>query len=334
MKRSRKPWLVLAVIVALTAACSDPSGEVAEVPPPIAPGAPGYDLAAETALPETAPQEWDDLHNLYRLSENVISGGEPLGEGALERLAEMGVKTILSVDGKTPDVATAEKLGMRYVHVPIQYKGITAEERARIAKTFRELPGPFFVHCFHGKHRGPAAAAIGRIVLDGAPRERALAEMRQWCGTSPKYGGLYETIARSEIPAASETAALDWDFPAEHRFDGFRQTMVELTRAWDLLVAAAKRGFRPDPEHPDVDARNEAAKLRDMFLAGEGFAAEDGRPEDFLVWMRESTTAARELHEAMAHAVEGDVDATAEAKAALDALKQGCGSCHNVYRND
>ena len=48
----------------------------------------------------------------------------------MKRLADMGVKTILSVDGKTPDVEAAKKLGMRYVHVPIQYRGITESERA------------------------------------------------------------------------------------------------------------------------------------------------------------------------------------------------------------
>ena len=33
----------------------------------------------------------------------------------------------------------------------------------------------------------------------------ALAEMRQWCGTSPKYEGLYAVVASGAIPAAGET---------------------------------------------------------------------------------------------------------------------------------
>ena len=72
-------------------------------------------------------------------------------------------------------------------------------------KTFRELDGPFYVHCFHGKHRGPAAAAaLGRIAVDGVPREQAIAEMRQWCGTSEKYEGLYRTIAEVLRPDAED----------------------------------------------------------------------------------------------------------------------------------
>ena len=48
--------------------------------------------------------------------------------------------------------------------------GINEDEIAMIAKTFREVEGPFYVHCYHGKHRGPAAAAIGRVALDGLGR--------------------------------------------------------------------------------------------------------------------------------------------------------------------
>ena len=40
-------------------------------------------------------------------------------------IADMGVKTILSVDGKIPDAEEAAKYGIRYVHVPIRYGGIT-----------------------------------------------------------------------------------------------------------------------------------------------------------------------------------------------------------------
>ena len=131
-----------------------------------------YEAAALLRLPETPPENHPALHNVYALSENIISGGEPENEEAFRILQDMGVRTILSVDGKVPDAALAERYGMKYVHVPIQYKGITAAEVAQITKTFREQEGPFYVHCFHGKHRGPAAAAqLGRLVLDGIARE-------------------------------------------------------------------------------------------------------------------------------------------------------------------
>ena len=91
-----------------------------------------------------------DLHNVYRLSANIVSGGEPHSEEALKKIADMGVKTVLSVDGKVPDQQTAAKYGLRYVHVPIGYDGITKEQALRIVKAVRISEGPIFVHCHHG----------------------------------------------------------------------------------------------------------------------------------------------------------------------------------------
>ena len=126
----RTQSLLLTVLGA--AACSSPSDapssevhtsvNAPDVPPPITLTTSAYDAATEVSLPKLAPVETDGLHNVYRLSDDIISGSEPHGEAALEDIARMGVKTILSVDGKVPDAETAEKYGMRYVHVAIQYK--------------------------------------------------------------------------------------------------------------------------------------------------------------------------------------------------------------------
>jgi protein tyrosine phosphatase (PTP) superfamily phosphohydrolase (DUF442 family) len=329
-----RPMLVAALLALLLAACGqDPIGGGApvgsghaDVPPPLPAGPAAYEVAGSVALPRVAPEDHHDLHNVFHLSERVISGSEPHGEEAIRRIAAMGVKTILSVDGAVPDAETAAKYGMRYVHVPIQYRGITREELLQIAKTFRELPGPFFVHCFHGKHRGPAAAALGRVLLDGASREQAVAEMRQWCGTSPKYAGLYEVIARGDLPSVATTSAYAFDFPAAHSYRGFRHLMIELARAFDNVTYASKRSWAPDPEHPDLDARNESAKLLD--LLAKSLALPDERPGDFQAWLRESTEAAATLREALqdgAHEAAGR---------ALEAVRQRCEACHAAYRND
>ncbi|MCA9003240.1 MAG: hypothetical protein KDB61_15055, partial [Planctomycetes bacterium] len=154
-------------------------GTQAESTAPMDAGTDVLAVAQNFSLTPAQPTEFPGLHNVFHLSENIVSGGEPHGREALETIAKMGVKTILSVDGKIPDAATAAELGMRYVHIPIQYSGIDENEWLEIAKTFREVEGPFYVHCFHGKHRGPAAAEVGRLILDGISREHALAEMYQ-----------------------------------------------------------------------------------------------------------------------------------------------------------
>jgi protein tyrosine phosphatase (PTP) superfamily phosphohydrolase (DUF442 family) len=316
-------------MVILVPACGSGKGDAPpEAPPPLQGVGSAYDLAGKRKLEDTAPRELPGLHNVFHLSEHIISGAEPGGEEAFERLASMGVKTILSVDGKAPDREAAARHGMRYVHVPIHYSGISDDELVRIAKTFRETEGPFFVHCYHGKHRGPAAAAVGRLVLDGAPREQAIAEMRQWCGTASKYEGLYETLASGEIPSTEETAGYRWDFPATHPLGGFRNAMVEMARHWDNLVALHKRDWKADPEHPDVDARSEAAKLADLIARANGLDRVKESPEDFREWMDTSVEQSGRLLQSLG-AGEG-----ATAAKALRVLKQTCGSCHASYRNE
>lgn len=323
MTRTLLPWLLVAVL----AACESTT-PAQEAPPPLKGVTNAYQAAGEPALAKTAPEDSPGLHNVYRLSDRIISGSEPHGEEAFQRLEAMGVRTILSVDGKVPDKAAAARHGMRYVHVPIQYSGISEDELARIAKTFRETEGPFFVHCFHGKHRGPAAAAVGRLVLDGAPREQALAEMRQWCGTSWKYEGLYQTVASGEMPSSAASARYAWDFPAAHPLGGFRQAMVEIARHWDNLVALQKGDWKVDPKHPDIDPRNEADKLAGLYHRANGLDEVKKAPEDFRDWMQTSVEASMKLMQAL------EQDESAKASKALRVLKQSCGSCHASYRNE
>lgn len=290
-----------------------------------------YEAAAKVELPDTKPEDHASVHNVFQLGPTLWSGSEPHDEEAFQILKAKGVRTILSVDGKVPDQQLAAKYGMRYVHVPIQYKGITADEIAKIAKTFREIEGPFFVHCFHGKHRGPAAAAIGRLVLDGVPRETAIAEMHR-CGTSKSYEGLYQTVAHATIPSASETSAMDWDFPAASPLDGIAGAMVEVSRADDHLKAMSKHEWRPDPSHPDGNALNEATKLLGVFERSVAMSEVQQQPEDFRQWMADSITGARSLRDAL-QALKDGKGRTADADAAYKAVSKTCTACHDVYRN-
>jgi len=292
-----------------------------------------YDRAAVLKLPERKPDDRDGLHFLYPLSDDLISGSEPEGESAFRRLAEMGVKTILSVDGKTPEVELAAKYGIRYVHIPIQYKGITDEEMMRIAKFYREAQGPVYTHCFHGNHRGPASIAVGRIVRDGATREQAIAEMRQYCGTSPKYEGLYLAIAKGKIPTEGETASFPYEFKSAQPFKGIRKGMVEAARSFDPLKEMSKTGWKPDAEHPDLDASNESAKLAGLFAAMQDSDESRGQPADHRRWMETSAKESAALKDLLAKSKKGDAAAGKEAVEVFRRLDKSCNDCHAVYRN-
>ena len=292
-----------------------------------------YETAMRVSLPPEDPEEFDGLHNVFRLSERIVSGSEPHGQAAFERISDMGVKTIVSVDGKIPDAEAAAALGMRYVHVPTQYKGMTKVELAELAKTFRELEGPFYVHCFHGKHRGPAAAAIGRIVLDGVDRQTAISEMRQYCGTSSSYEGLYRDVATAYLPSEKETDAMEFDFPAERVPKGVTGSMVAISRANDNLDLLAKRSFAADPEHPDLDAGNEAEQLLQAFESALTLDEVENGPRDYRGWFQDARDGSQALVESLRGLERGEVGSVERAGLSWKAVKASCTDCHRVYRN-
>jgi len=324
----------LALVAGLAAlpACQQ-AGPSQQMAPPMTLEGTAYDAASTVVLPETAPEEHTGLHNVYRLSDRIISGGEPESPDALAAIADMGVKTILSVDGKVPDAQTAASLGMRYVHVPIQYKGITDEELLQITKTFRELEGPFYVHCFHGKHRGPSAAAVGRVALDGVPREQALAEMRQWCGTSKKYEGLYGVVAMGALPDAETTAAYEFDFPAAQKLDGVAGLMVHVSRAYDRIKAMQRNAWQVNPDHPDIDPVNESAILVSLFTQAHELDEVRAADDDYRAWIDASIDQAASLREVVGAAREAGDGDWAASDAAFAGLDATCDACHAAYRN-
>ena len=214
--------------------------------------------------------------------------------------------------------------------------GITEDEVMQIAKSFRELEAPFYVHCFHGRHRGPAAAAIGRVALDGLERGVAIAEMRQWCSTAAKYEGLYSTVATATIPSAEQTAAYDFDFaPARHAV-GMREGMIVMTRVWDEVKLVEANGWQPDEEHPDIDPLRSATIFAQLLRACDEAERPRGAGEDFEEMMAAGLDGADRLVELLTDCrVEGVApdERLERLEAAFDVVSESCLDCHVDYRN-
>lgn len=304
------------------------------VPPPLPLEGSAWEAAGEVALPVVPPGNYPGLQNVYRFSDRIITGSEPVDREALAQLEAWGVRTVLSVDGKAPDFEGAEELGMRYVHVPLQYKGITDDQIAQIAKAFRELEAPFYVHCFHGRHRGPAAAAIGSVALDGLDRDRAIAEMRHWCTTAKKYEGLYLTVATARFPTAEETAAYDFDFTTAHEFTGLREAMVTLTRSWDEVKLIRKNGWQVSADHPDIDPLRSASTVLQHLDACAEMDEVATYADDFRAWLDTSREGTGRLVELLTDCrSEPGVETSAALEEAYGAVAESCLECHSVYRN-
>ncbi len=292
---------------------------------------------AGTAPEGTAPERvagvtYDDhgdpvgLHRHRKWSENVGQGAQPAGDEAFKNLKALGYRTILSVDGAVPDLEGAKKHGLRYVHVPIGYDGIPAPLALQIASILKLHEGPVFVHCHHGKHRGPAAAMVLRICEDKISNDQAVKEMEA-SKTSRTYSGLYRDIAAYEAPTAEQLATVK-DLPSKVLPAGLRAGMVDVSLRWEFLKLAQANGWKPMADHPDVSPPHEARMLWELYreMARNDKECKD-KGEIFIAYMQASEDAAIALEKAIRAE---DVKA---ADKYFEVVKTNCADCHRDYRN-
>ena len=108
--------------------------------------------------------------------------------------------------------------------------------------------------------------------------------------------------------------------------------MVQVSRADDHLKSLSKRAWQPDPDHPDVDALNEATKLASLFERALVLEDVISRPADFRGWMEDSRVQSAALRDALAELKKGTGSSEA-ADGAYKTLAKTCSACHEVYRN-
>lgn len=288
--------------------------------------------SAAQQLPQRVAAE--HLPNALRIHDKVISGGLPEGEAAFQELAALGVKTVISVDGAKPDVQLARRHGMRYVHLPHGYDGVPRERVEQLAKAVRDLPGPIYIHCHHGKHRSPTAAAVACVGAGLIAPSQSLAVL-QTAGTSDGYKGLYESAREARRFESKLLDQLAADFPEKAALPPFAEAMVALEHTHDHLKRIAGAGWKTPASHPALDPAHEALLLREHFTEMLRSETAAGRTDDFLGSLRASESAARELEQA----IEAGGGATAAEKRSLAAQKAfdrvtaECKACHTTHRD-
>jgi len=295
--------------------------------------------ASEPATPAEAypigetPRDLAGLHNVCRVSDKLISGGVPEGDAGFTTMEKLGVKTIISVDGAAPDIARARGFGMRYVHIPIGYDGISREQAVRLAKAVRDLPGLVYMHCHHGKHRSPAAAAVVRHCLDDRCGVEAAVEVMRRAGTDPRYVGLYAAPKQVRRPTAEELDALPADFPEVAKVSALAQMMVIVDERWDRLKLVRAAGWKVPPRHPDVVPAHEALQLREAYHECARVPKLKRYPEEMQRWLAEAEKQATALETALRPTKGGTGVDTKAAEAAFTLLADGCKQCHARYRD-
>lgn len=282
-------------------------------------GAEENSLSAATALAST------NLHHCFQVTPRLLSGSQPEGDAAFAELARRGVKIVLSVDGAKPDVESAHRHGLRYIHLPFGYDGVPAGRVAELVQAASLTNGPIYVHCHHGQHRGPAAAALMAEASEGWSPVQAEAFLKQ-AGTAPDYPGLYRSVREFRKPPTSEPDRVK-TLPEINVTSTEVERMVALDAHLDRLKSSQRAAWRASSNQPESAPAHQATLLWEQLRELRRQTDPAARPAPYLEKLAGSEQAALELLTALKGASPISPDE------ALKALGQSCAACHKQFRN-
>lgn len=301
----------------------------------ITPAAAAENLEArlKAAPPGVRPLEAPGIHNLFAVGTNVFSGSTPEGAEGFAALAKLGVKTIISVDGAKPEVELARQHGLRYVHLPHGYDGISTNLQLLLAKAGQALPGPIYVHCHHGKHRGPAAAAVICLAAQGWTTAQAEAFLVA-AGTATNYAGLYGVVREFQKPTYEQLRAMPADFPEVAKVSGLVDAMVQIDERWEHLKAVRAAGYRAPPDHPDIQPVNETVILWEHYRESRRLPETIEHGTDLIKRFEQAELEAKEAERLLRwFAAEAKPEISTQLDRAFDAVAKSCSTCHKAHRD-
>jgi hypothetical protein len=275
----------------------------------------------------------EGIDNFFQLSNRIYSGAGPEGDAGFESLQKLGIKTLITVDGSKPNIEMAHKYGLHYVHLPHGYNGISTNVQAQLIKAAQTVPGPIFIHCHHGKHRGPAAAAVICMGTEGWSPAKAEAWLVT-AGTATNYTGLFKTVRDFKEPSLEQLRNISTNFPEVATLPGLVDAMVAIDEQWDHLKEIRKAGYKTPKEHQDLDGPTEVSILREHFREAQRLPESGQRGEVFLQKLKtqENNVAAAEKLFLQLKS-NGAAETRIRLDKALDVVSQTCAACHQSFRD-
>ena len=279
-------------------------------------------ICALTGDNESVDKELPVVENLLQGAEGIYSGGEPRDAKAFQSLRKLGIRTIVSVDGKRPNVEQARRHGLRYVHIPIVYDGINLHQQLSLVHLAQEAKGPVYVHCHHGRHRGPAATAI-LCLAKGHLNHRQANDFLQRAGTSETYTGLWRDVDRFQLPPATT------DLPPLveiAQVSLLTTAMADIDRSFGLLKLCRQADWKTPKSHPDLAPAELALLLKEGFRESQR-NLEKGSTAEMASWLQEAEATAAAMETALR---ENRMDSIEKSYAQLE---ESCARCHRRFRD-
>lgn len=125
----------------------------------------------------------NEIDNFGRIAPGITRGAQP-SDKALAMMAKDGVKTIIDLrmngSGTENEEATTNRLGMKYVHIPMTLFTPNTQQVAQFLSIVNSPANlPAFVHCRQGADRTGTLVAIYRRKVQGWDFDKTYTEMRE-----------------------------------------------------------------------------------------------------------------------------------------------------------
>ena len=139
---------------------------------------------AITALAQKDSQ-YPELPNFHQVNPQLYRGGQPK-TGGLQKLKELGVKTVVNLRGEDDhsraEETEARSLGLRYYGFALPGFSRPGDEEVQRVLDIINSPEnqPVFVHCHHGHDRTGTIVACYRISHDGWTGKQAKNEAQRY----------------------------------------------------------------------------------------------------------------------------------------------------------
>ena len=267
------------------------------------------------------------LQNVYRLGQTLYSGSSPRDEAAFSTLSRLGIKTIISVEGAEPDIDTARAHGMRYVHLPIVYAGLTHERLVELVRAANEYPTPIYIYCDRGVDRAPiAAAALWMCLNRQATKEQAIAVAHKISGDANPHPRLLGSLLDATRPTEEEWKASNSALPEVSQLPPFTRSMASIGRMWDRVAIPVK----------DRHSTTISLQLDTAYDIAEQFresAAMPGVPDELRPGLQAIVGDAEKLAEIIKSELRDPTAQVTGRQQAVDTINNRCHECHTKFRD-
>lgn len=194
-------------------------------------------------------------------------------------------------------------------------------------------PNTIYVHCHHGKHRGPTAAAVICMANNGWTPPQAEAWLAA-AGTATNYIGLYETVRTFQVPTAENLRAVPSAFLESAKVSGLVEAMVDIDERWDHLKAVRAAGYQAPKQHPDINPANEALMLWERYREAQGLPESARHGTDFIERLKTAEIEARKVEQWLRlFTTEPKREIREHLDKTFDGMGHICASCHKAYRD-